>query len=92
MPRKKPKGDGRRSSAETEPRFKEIPPMRLYAHDPEVLPAMRELLSRVPSLNGLDARDIVDELCAQGYMSYRPNEAAVEAALEALEVEGEVLA
>jgi hypothetical protein len=66
--------------------------MQLYDTDPDVLPAVRELLSLLPSRNGLGAGDLANELRARGYVGYRPREIAVEAALEALEVEGEVLA
>ena len=64
---------------------------RLYGTDLDVLRALRELLSLHPSRNGLDVSDLADELHARGYVTSRPPEAAVEAALEALRVEGEVL-
>jgi hypothetical protein len=61
-------------------------------NSPYVLPAVRELLARQPPSGvDLDPHDLADEIQARGYMTYRPAEAAVEAALEALSVEGEVL-
>jgi hypothetical protein len=59
--------------------------------DLEVLPAVRELLTHQPSREYLDTHELADELQARGYMTYRPPEAAVEATLEALSIEGEVL-
>jgi hypothetical protein len=66
--------------------------MQLYGNDPDVLLAVRGFLSRLPSCSGLDAHDLADKLYARGYVSCRPHEAAVEAALEALTIDGEVLA
>ncbi len=67
-------------------------PRTSLANSPYVLPAVRELLAhQLPSGQDLDTHDLADEIQARGYMTYRPAEGAVEAALEALSVEGEVL-
>jgi hypothetical protein len=52
---------------------------------------VRDLLSRHPAYQEYGACEIVEGLFWLRYTSYRPHEAAVEATLEALTVEGEVL-
>ena len=59
---------------------------------PDVLPAVRELLSQHPSCLSRGVLGVTHELHVRGYVTREPHETAVEAALEALTVEGEVLA
>ena len=68
-----------------------IAPERSIQEHPGVLPALRTLLSQHPSWLYRDARDLAHDLLAHGYVTRVPPEEAVEAALEALTVEGEVL-
>jgi hypothetical protein len=66
-------------------------PQRNLPIDPDLLPAVRELLAQHPSYQQSGASEIAEDLFWLRYTSYRPHEAAVEATLEALTVEGEVL-
>ena len=59
--------------------------------DPNLLPAVRELLTQHPTYQDRGASEIAEGLFYLRYMNYRPHEAAVEAVLEALTVEGEIL-
>ena len=68
-----------------------LAPQAIAPDDPDVLPAVRELLMQRPSYRQCSATEIAEGICFLGYMNYRPREAAVEAALEALVVEDEVL-
>jgi hypothetical protein len=66
-------------------------PQRILPNDPDVLPALRGLFSQHPFCVDWDAHELAGVLRAQGYLNRRPHEAAVEAALEALSIEGQVL-
>ncbi len=68
-----------------------LAPHRSLPDDPDLLPAVRELLAQHPSYQQCGASEIAESLYFLRYMSYRPHEAAVEAALEPLTVEGELL-
>ena len=58
----------------------------------DVVPALRQYLSIRPSAVSDEPRVTIRELRLWGLMEREPSEGAVEAALEALTVEGEVLA
>ena len=60
------------------------PPSRIIADSLEVLPMLRDLFSQHPGLQDRDPHELAAMLGTR--------EAAVQAALEALSVEGEVLA
>jgi hypothetical protein len=60
--------------------------------DPDVLPALRELFSQHPAMARSGRENLSRALFALRYLPYRPETLAVEAAREALLVEGEVLA
>jgi hypothetical protein len=60
--------------------------------EPEVLPALRELLSQYPAMKRSGAETLSRALFVLRFLSHRPDGFAVESALEALYVEGEVLA
>lgn len=64
----------------------------LIVHDPDVLPAVRELISSSPETSYCRAETIAGLLYAKRFLSYRPATFEVEAALEALRLEGEVAA
>jgi hypothetical protein len=68
-----------------------LAPHRIIPNDPNLLPAVRDLLSRHPAYQEHGACEIRQGLFWLRYMNYRPHESAVEAAPEALTVEGEVL-
>ncbi len=68
-----------------------FPPFRIIPDDPELLPAVRDLLAQHPSYQERGACEIASGLYYLQYITYRPHEDAVEAALEALRVEGGVL-
>jgi len=68
-----------------------LAPHRILPDDPDVLPAVRELLTQRQLYQQRDASQIAEGLFYLRYMNYRPHEAAVEAALEVLRVEGELL-
>jgi hypothetical protein len=68
-----------------------IAPQRSIQERPEVLPALRALLSQHPFCLLRDVHDLAGDLRARGYVTRRPPEEVIEAALEALRVEGEVL-
>jgi hypothetical protein len=59
---------------------------------PPVLPALRELLSKDPRLVDYSAEALGRLLWVLGYLPQQPADHEVEEALEALCVEGEVLA
>jgi hypothetical protein len=67
-----------------------VPPQRSIPDDPDILPAVRELFSWHPAYLERGACEIAEGLFCLRYMNYRPHEAAVEAALEALTVEGDL--
>jgi hypothetical protein len=56
-----------------------------------VLPSLRELLSQCPAATYEDPETLSEMLYVQSYLPFLPDEGAVEAAREALLVEGEVL-
>ena len=64
---------------------------RNIPNDPDLLPAARELLAQHPSYQQSGALEIAEDLFWLRYTSYRPHEAAVEATLEPLAVDGELL-
>ncbi len=66
-------------------------PHTTIPNDPDLLPAVRELLTQRPSYLGCGASEIAEGLFWLRYMNYRPHEAAVESVLEALTVEGVIL-
>jgi hypothetical protein len=69
-----------------------LTPQRINPNDPpNLLPAVRELQTQYPSYQHRGAAEIAEGLFCLRYMKYRPHEAAVEAALEALRVDGAVL-
>jgi hypothetical protein len=68
-----------------------LAPYRSLPDDPDLLPAVRDLLSQHPAYQEHGACEVAEGLFWLRYMNYRPHEAAVEAALDALTVEGEVL-
>lgn len=57
-----------------------------------VLPALRAYLAEKAHTAEFPARYLAINLYVFGYLSYRPTEAQVEAALQALRLEGEVVA
>jgi hypothetical protein len=61
-------------------------------HDPDVLPALRELFSQHPTMTHSGCETLSRALFVLRYLPYRPEPVAIEAAQEALAVEGEVLA
>jgi hypothetical protein len=67
------------------------PPQRIIADESEVLPALRELLSQHPSMKRNGTETLTKALFVLRYLSYCPDTLAIEAAREALIVEGEVL-
>ena len=67
-------------------------PMRIVEDQPNVLSAVRQLLSQHPHFQLSDAHDLAGELQARNYLPHRPHEAEVEGALAALVVEDVVLA
>ncbi len=58
----------------------------------DVLPALREMLNQRPHCIGFDAKALSLVLWFRGYLPEAPDEAGVEAALEALRLEDEVVA
>jgi hypothetical protein len=61
-------------------------------HDQEILLALRELLSQHPAMAPDGCETLSQALYELHFLSYRPDTFAVGAALEALLVDGEVLA
>ena len=61
-------------------------------HDPSLLSALRELFSQHPVMTQSGCETLSKALFVLRYLPYRPEPSAVEAGLEALRVEGEVLA
>jgi hypothetical protein len=61
-------------------------------HDPDVLPALRELFSQHPAMKQAGCEDLSGALFVLRIVDRRPTPFEVEATLEALIVEGEVLA
>ena len=73
-----------------------LAPETLYLSKPttrdDVLPALRELLSQHPAVTYKSPGTLARLLRMLGYVSYQPETFEVEAALEALHIEGEVAA
>lgn len=63
----------------------------VYNND-EVLPALRELFSQHPAAVSSGPEALVRLLYVLGFLSFRPGVCEVEAALEALTLEGEIAA
>ena len=61
-------------------------------HDPDVLPAIRQFLSQYPAMTGSGCEALSRALFVLRFLPRRPESFEVEAALEALLVEDEVLA
>jgi hypothetical protein len=68
-----------------------IAPSQSIVHDPDVLPALRELFSQHPEVIQSGPETVSWALYMLRFLSYRPETFKVEAALEAFKVEGEVL-
>jgi hypothetical protein len=66
-------------------------PQRIIPNDPKLLPALRDLLAQQLSYQECGAGEVAKGLFCLRYINYRPHEDAVEVALEALRIEGEVL-
>jgi hypothetical protein len=66
------------------------PPHRII-HDPNVTPALRELFSQHPVMVYSGPETLGRTLHMLHFLPCRPETSEVEAALEALQVEGEVL-
>ncbi len=58
----------------------------------DVLPALREMLNRRPHCCDFDPKALALVLWFRGYLPEAPDEAEVEAALEALRLEDELIA
>jgi hypothetical protein len=69
-----------------------ITPSPNIIHDPNVLPALRDLFSQHPAMMHSGSETLGRALYMLRFLPYRPEVFEVEAALEALRVEGEVLA
>jgi hypothetical protein len=69
-----------------------IAPSPNIIHDPNVLPALRDLFSQHPAMKQSGPETLSRALRVLCYLSYRPETVEVETALEALRIEGEVLA
>lgn len=79
------------TTATTQRRSWMIAPPQRIIHDPNVLPAVRELISNSPEAACCGAETVAELLYTGRFLPYRPAIFAVEAALEALRVEGEIL-
>jgi len=69
-----------------------IAPSPRIVHYPAVLPALRDLFGQHPSMTQSGCETLGRALFVLRFLSYRPEPFAVEAALEALRIEDEVLA
>ena len=67
-------------------------PTRIIADDPNVLPTLRDLFGQHPGMIHSGPETLGRALYMLRFLSYRPETLEVEAALEALRVEGVVLA
>jgi hypothetical protein len=65
---------------------------QVYNDSPHLLPDIRELFGKLPEARYLQAWELQQLLWSLGYTEDLAPEAAIEAALEALRVEGELLA
>jgi hypothetical protein len=68
-----------------------IAPSPNIIHDPNVLPALRDLFSQHPTITQSGPETLTRALDVLCYLPRRPEAFEVETALEALLVEGEVL-
>jgi hypothetical protein len=68
-----------------------IAPQTILPDDPDLLPAVRELLTQYPCYQCRGAFEIAEGLFYLRFMNYRPHEVAVEGVLEVLTVEGVIL-
>jgi hypothetical protein len=66
-------------------------PKNIIPDDPDLLPAVRELLAQHSAYQERRAGEIAEDLFCLRYMSYQPHEAAIEAALVSLTLEGGLL-
>jgi hypothetical protein len=73
-----------------------LAPDTLYPNEPtaceDVLPALRELFSRHPGMTHSGLESLSRALYVFRFLPYQPETFAVEGALEALRVEGEIAA
>ncbi len=69
-----------------------IAPSLNIVHDPGVPPALRDLFNQNPAIMHSGPETMGRALYMLRFLPYRPETFEVEAALEALRVEGEVLA
>ena len=69
-----------------------IAPSRNILHDPDLLPALRELFAQHPVMIQSGCDTLSRALFVLRHLPYWPEPSVVEAGLEALHVEGEVLA
>jgi hypothetical protein len=67
------------------------PSPRSISDDPNILSALRELIAQHPALMHSGCETLSRQLFVMHYVNRRPEPFEVEAALEALLVEGEVL-
>jgi hypothetical protein len=61
--------------------------MNLPVYDPNVMPAVREMLYQRPPLATLEVYELTAALYVLSYLPYLPDEGAVMSALEALDLE-----
>jgi hypothetical protein len=66
----------------TEPRSRRIPLMNIVAHDPDLLPKVRELYSRLPETRFREAWELQHVLFSLGYSDGLVPEAEIAAAME----------
>jgi hypothetical protein len=69
-----------------------IAPQKIITDESELLPALRELFSQHPTATRSGPETLARLLWVLRYLPYRPLVFEVEAALEVLSIEGEVLA
>ena len=67
------------------------PPNRII-HEPDILPALRGLLSQHPAMAQSGSEALARALYVLRFLPHRPRPFEVEAALEALVLDGEVAA
>jgi hypothetical protein len=67
------------------------PPQRSI-HEGDVLPALRELFSQYPAMTQSAPETLSRALSVFGFLPYQPETFEVEAALEALRIEGGIAA
>jgi hypothetical protein len=89
MPRERPP---RRAAQTMQRSLKVIAPPHKIVHDPSVLPSLRELFSQHPAMTQSGTETLSRALHVFRFLPYCPETFEVEAALEALRVEGEIAA